>query len=395
MIDFLFEHVPRPERPFPNLAQHRAEPYTPAWREFSIKWPFSEPVGFFEHCVNHGVPVQAITVDQLSERTAIYPVSVSFFDHSICHARLIPDNIKSLIRRQRVRPVLFYSEGDDPRVIAELLREQEVAADLPIRSFHLVSANSAADIIPDCTYFADDELLFRHRNRWHQPVCLEPHTRKHLFTCLNRTHKWWRASTMAAMFAAGWLDRAIWSYNMDIQVNETMEDSPISIYQHQDLYEHVMDFLQGTPYRADSLDYDQHNDHEHHVRSHFTDSYFQVILETHFDADGSGGTFLTEKTFKAIKNAQPFVIFGPAGSLAQLKDLGYRTFDHVIDNSYDVIRDNNQRWLRVLNTVRQLVEGPDLSAWYQYCHDDICHNQQIFMGDLTPRLNKVIERILA
>ena len=31
---------------------------------------------------------------------------------------------------------------------------------------------------------------------------------------------------------------------------------------------------------------------------------------------------------------------GPAGSLATLRNLGYRTFDHAIDNSYDLETNN-------------------------------------------------------
>ena len=41
---------------------------------------------------------------------------------------------------------------------------------------------------------------------------------------------------------------------------------------------------------------------------------------------------LTEKTFKPIKHGQLFFVAGPAGSLQALRDMGYRTFDHVLDN---------------------------------------------------------------
>lgn len=394
MIDFLFERIPRSERPFPNLAQHQAEPYTPAWREFSRHWPFSEPVGFFEHCLTQGVAVRAITLSELDSQRAVYPVAVSFFDHSIDHASLIPAEVKEKIHTGQVIPVIFYSEGDDPRVISELLRTQEQANALPYRSIRLVSANSSADSMPGCVYFADDELLFRHRNRWHTPVEAHRSRRSKTFTCLNRTHKWWRAATMAYMHREGWLQRAIWSYGTDVSVDEYLEDAPISIYEYPGLSDHMQQFLTGCPYRADLLDSNQHNDHEHQVREHFQDSYFQVIMETHFDADGSGGTFITEKTFKAIKNAQPFVIFGPAGTLLQLREMGYRTFDHVINNRYDDISDNNQRWQAALNAVRQLVSGPDLQPWYQYCCNDLVHNQKIFLGDLKSRLNRVLDRLM-
>lgn len=393
MIDFLFERIPRPERPFPNLAQHQADPYTPAWREFSRHWPFSEPVGFFEHCVNHGVPVRAVTVDEITDAPAIYPVALAFFDHTADLLSLVPDRVQDLILAGRVTPVIFYSEGDDPEKISQRLRQQEQQHGWPAHTVHLVSANTVADQITNCTYFADDELLFRHRNRWHTAVSAHTEKRSRSFVCLNRTHKWWRAATMAHMHSQGWLEHAYWSYSTSVHVIEDPRDAPISLYEYPGLWDLMAQFLRGCPYRADTLTSDQHNDHEHQVLEHYRDAYFQIILETHFDADGSGGTFITEKTFKAIKNSQPFVIFGPPGTLAQLRSMGYCTFDSVIDNSYDLITDNNLRWQAVLRTVQDLLQQRDLRSWYQACVPEIQHNQQIFMGDLRPRLNRVLDRL--
>jgi hypothetical protein len=198
---------------------------------------------------------------------------------------------------------------------------------------------------------------------------------------------------MSELHRRGYFDHGIWSYNTELDCGDTLADCPISLDYYPGLRDHMIELFVSGPHWADSLTADTHNDHEHQVLEHFRDSYFQIILETHFDADGSGGTFITEKTFKAIKNCQPFVIFGPQGTLAQLRDMGYRTFDDVIDNSYDRIPHNNERWEAVLWTISRLMECPDLGAWYQYCIPDLVHNQRIFQGDLRPRLNRVIERL--
>jgi len=42
-----------------------------------------------------------------------------------------------------------------------------------------------------------------------------------------------------------------------------------------------------------------------------------------------------------------------------------------------------------------LIENTDLENWYGVCHQDVCHNQQIFTGDLQPRLNTVLQRIFS
>jgi len=116
------------------------------------------------------------------------------------------------------------------------------------------------------------------------------------------------------------------------------------------------------------------------------------VLETHYDADQSGGAFLTEKTFKPIKYGQPFVIVGAPGSLAALRKLGYRTFDHAINNSYDTIQNNTQRWQQTLYAIQQL-QQQDMHSWFQNCIPDIQHNQQLFLSSKYTRLNSLLERL--
>jgi hypothetical protein len=110
------------------------------------------------------------------------------------------------------------------------------------------------------------------------------------------------------------------------------------------------------------------------------------------DVDQSGGVFLTEKTFKPIKNCQPFVIVGAAGSVEQLKKMGYRTFDHAINHSYDTISNNTQRWHAVCSEVERLM-STDLHSMYLSCRDDLEHNQQLFLSSKTDRLNTLIMKL--
>jgi hypothetical protein len=116
------------------------------------------------------------------------------------------------------------------------------------------------------------------------------------------------------------------------------------------------------------------------------------VLETHFDADGSNGAFLTEKTFKCIKHGHPFVLFAPAGSLQALRDMGYRTFDHAIDNTYDHIQDNTERYLAVIAAIRKLALV-DPNTLYNSCVRDLEHNQQVFLTSKWSRLNTLYERL--
>lgn len=389
---FLFDHVWTQDRPTPNIARHQARPYTLGWRQFSQVWPYSEPVNFYEHCLAHDVPVQAVTLDQLQGRCALYAIALTWWDHEVDYVALVPESVQDLIRAKQVQLVFFYTEGDNPRIIRRRIDQMAQANQLDPGAVHFVSANSTADTIAGCSYFADDELLFQRRNELCTAVRYHKNPRPYTFTCLNRTHKWWRCATMTQLHSQGLLDQAQWSYNTTVDIGDDVNDCPISVFDHSNLFKQMQDFLTQGPYCADQLDHLAHNDHSHQISQHYTHSYFQVVLETHFDADTSQGTFLTEKTFKPIKNCQPFVLFAPAHSLAQLKQLGYRTFDHVIDPAYDQVIDNNLRWRRVIDTVKSLL-SQDLSGLYVNCQSDLIHNQQLFLSNKQLRLNKVLREI--
>jgi hypothetical protein len=64
--------------------------------------------------------------------------------------------------------------------------------------------------------------------------------------------------------------------------------------------------------------------------------------------------FLTEKTYKPILCKMPFIICGQPHSLEYLKSLGYKTFDAFWDESYDKIKDPEQRIDSIVDIVNHL-----------------------------------------
>ena len=66
---------------------------------------------------------------------------------------------------------------------------------------------------------------------------------------------------------------------------------------------------------------------------------------------------LTEKTFKPIALGMPFVIVGTKGSLEYLRSYGFKTFDHIWDESYDQA-DDSVRIQRIASLLRSLDELP-------------------------------------
>ena len=70
------------------------------------------------------------------------------------------------------------------------------------------------------------------------------------------------------------------------------------------------------------------------------DSFWHIVTETVFYYDK---LHLTEKIFKPIVMKQPFMLVAAPGNLAYLKSYGFKTFEGIIDESYDLIQDNDQR----------------------------------------------------
>ena len=78
------------------------------------------------------------------------------------------------------------------------------------------------------------------------------------------------------------------------------------------------------------------------------DSFWHVVTETVFYYNK---LHLTEKIFKPIVSKQAFMLLAAPGNLAYLKSYGFKTFDSVIDETYDLIQDPD---LRTEAVVRQL-----------------------------------------
>lgn len=62
----------------------------------------------------------------------------------------------------------------------------------------------------------------------------------------------------------------------------------------------------------------------------------------------------TEKTWKPIAFYHPFILWGPPGYIKDLQDQGFKTFNHIIDESYDAELDNSKRLDMIINQVNKL-----------------------------------------
>jgi hypothetical protein len=362
-----------PDLGYPNLAAPNLAP-----DEFDTTWPLSIPIrlllyfrqaniGFYSHTVNDA-PIGSW-----------YPVALGWHDHALDYFSLMSSQVLDRIRQKSIRVLFYYHEGDDPRTIKKIIDRHASMHDLPIGCYLFVSANTIAGQLDNFLYFNDHEHFFQYINRRQGSPLINCNKRPYQFTALNRTHKWWRAAVMSDLWRSNILSQSQWSYNTECVIYDNEKDNPLRIHEFEDWHRATIEFVSKGPYICDTLDADQHNDHRSVNTDLYQHSYCHLVLETHFDADGSGGSFLTEKTFKCLKYAQPFILIGPSGSLRLLRSQGYRVFDHALDNSYDMILNNTERWLATRKVIRDL-QNKDMHQWFLSCVDDLEHNQRLFQS---------------
>ena len=110
------------------------------------------------------------------------------------------------------------------------------------------------------------------------------------------------------------------------------------------------------------------------------DAFWHVVTETVFYYDK---LHLTEKIFKPIVSKQPFMLLAAPGNLAYLKSYGFKTFDLVIDESYDNIVDNDLRIEAVVDQLHwycNLTPGEKTDV-IQQLEPIIQHNFHHFYGE--------------
>jgi hypothetical protein len=83
---------------------------------------------------------------------------------------------------------------------------------------------------------------------------------------------------------------------------------------------------------------------------------FQTIFETRYHSHC--GIVLSEKLFKGFLYKTPFIAFAQHGTLRMLKKLGFKTFDWLIDESYDDEIKDRVRLKMVLNQIDKLLNTP-------------------------------------
>jgi hypothetical protein len=104
----------------------------------------------------------------------------------------------------------------------------------------------------------------------------------------------------------------------------------------------------------------------------YIDTYFSVVTETVFDYPYS---FRTEKIWKPMAMAHPWIVAANQGYYRDMHNLGFRSFGHLIDETFDQIANNQDRIARIADVVEDLCRQ-NLAEFLATAQDTCKYNQQ-------------------
>jgi hypothetical protein len=106
----------------------------------------------------------------------------------------------------------------------------------------------------------------------------------------------------------------------------------------------------------------------------YNQTHYTAMIETTIHNDFA---MFSEKEAKPIVAQRPFIIFGACRQLQAFRSLGFKTFDGVIDESYDLIEDKEERWAKALDSMLELSKNDPVEI-YQKLDNALHHNRKHF-----------------
>ena len=113
----------------------------------------------------------------------------------------------------------------------------------------------------------------------------------------------------------------------------------------------------------------------------YIDTYFSLIAETVCDYPYS---LRSEKIYKPIAMGHPWIVAANCGFYRDIKNQGFQTYGNLIDESFDLIENNQDRLDRIVTVVQDLCQQ-DLAQFLVAAEHVSKYNKQ-HMADLGPKI---------
>jgi hypothetical protein len=199
---------------------------------------------------------------------------------------------------------------------------------------------------------------------------------------LNRHWRSHRIALLAMLYNSNLLD---YGYNsLDLHSNKSWRNDLIeadTLYRNLELLM-ATDFEKLLPLHLDTDNFIRNLAHTTQIGilPYFKSSLLSLVTETNFNDNEP--IYLTEKTFKSIGQKHPFIIVSKPFTLKLLKDLGYKTFNEVIDERYDLETNDSKRLKMIVSEIDRIskLNENELKHFKSICLPIVEYNYSILMN---------------
>lgn len=297
----------------------------------------------FKQTVDH-----VYDIIHLESPRELYIVNSRYLDHDV----YLPEDI--LTKLQNDDAFLIAFDDIEPRNWVHTIPKFKNLNDVNDKNIIFVSANSLYKLNPNSFSLSScPHKVFYHnaffdmlKNRFKDYVPPDTTPSKH-FIYLARIDKHFRRYFYHLLKKNNLLHKGIISHNRILDPTFHFDDTFNSVLKSK--YPFYEEF------QKDSLDIvTLDSDFSvHNIENFALDACVEVINESSMEP---GCIFLTEKTLKAFLNKSLFLFLGNQHSLKFLKKLGFKTFNHIFDESYDDISCTFTRSNKVFEQLKKFCE---------------------------------------
>lgn len=119
--------------------------------------------------------------------------------------------------------------------------------------------------------------------------------------------------------------------------------------------------------------------HSHSPTNSYQESFCSIVCESRVLQPWPN---ISEKTLNSIANLRPFILIAPKGTIKMLHDMGFKTFSHWWDESYDNIENNIDRLAKICKLIDYVnsYSIDDLKLIYNDMKPILLHNINNFQN---------------
>ena len=281
---------------------------------------------------------------------------------------------------------LFYStfEGLMPQVINKIHRIARIVEDIiqPHNIICISGAVDAADVYGKLYQDKPNKITIIGTNYYLHSTQLDITDanlefigdykvihKPYVFLCYNKLNRQHRVELLEKMFQLNFVSKGFYSFEGDDKWPHHVEDL------EQD-YPNISRNRNKFPLRL-NINHTRHQygNTEPSDLQYFQRSLFSIVTETSFydydrpqrfhRASGTGSMCISEKTYRCFAMLHPFIVFGRPGILAELRRQGFKTFSPWIDESYDLIQNDDERFNAIVKEISRLMAHTHNYDWHE------------------------------